>query len=183
MTFILAPSPSRGLEPGVRQPLEEHRVLRLVAVRIGLGQQIRRTRLARQPPDAVLRVRLRAHKDVLALHLQVVLAQVDQHPLQIVAVLTDRPPAVLFDDLLRDPRLDLGLEDVALYLEIDGVLAQHLLVQGRKLNSHLILPLARRVDPTNALRRAYAPDGNAPTEARQNLIATEAPPQSRAAAR
>ena len=71
---------------------QEHRALGLIAIRIGFGQQFGRTGLARQPPMRYSTWGLGTHEDVLARHLQVVLAQVDQHPLELIAVLADRPP-------------------------------------------------------------------------------------------
>src|SRR3954454_8343260 len=136
MTFMVAPLLSSGQQPGVRQPPYKQRVLNLIAVRVRLGQQLRRPRVTRKPSNAVLLVRLCAYEDVLSRHFKVVHAKVDEHPLQLVAVLANRSTAVLLNDFSRHPRLDLALQDVALHLEINRMLALHLLVQGRKLNTH-----------------------------------------------
>src|SRR3954468_1741142 len=136
MTFMVAPLLSSGQQPGVGQPPYKQRVLDLIAVRVRLGQQLRRPRVTRKPSNPVLLVRLCAYEDVLILHFKVMHAKVDEHPLQLVAVLTNRPTAVLLNDFSRHPRLDLALQDVALHLKINRMLALHLLVQGRKLNTH-----------------------------------------------
>src|SRR3954447_8625383 len=108
MTFMVAPLLSSGQQPGVGQPPYKQGVLNLVAVRVRLGQQLRRPRFTRKSSNTVLLVRLCAYEDVLTLHFKVVHAKVDEHPLQLVAVLANRPTAVLLNDFSRHPRLDLA---------------------------------------------------------------------------
>src|ERR1700751_545580 len=69
-----------------------------------------------------------------------VLTQVDQHPLELVAVLADRALAVLFDGCFVDMRSHIGLQNVPLNLHVRGVLACDLFVHRRELDSHVSHP-------------------------------------------
>src|SRR3954447_22860261 len=155
MTFMVAPLLSSGQQPGVGQPPYKQRVLNLSAVRVRLGQQLRRPRFTRKPSNTVLLVRLCAYEDVLTLHFKVVHAKVDEHTLKLVAVLANRPTAVLLNDVSRHPRLNLALQDVTLHLKINRMLPLHLLVQGRKLNTHDSPPSSDATIPHQAPRRHH----------------------------
>ncbi|WP_308259091.1 hypothetical protein [Pseudonocardia sp. H11422] len=116
-------------KPGVAQTPEKYGVLRLVAVMEDLVEEFRRY-VVPDHSDSPFLVRLGADENVLSRHFEVVLAKVGENPLEIVAVLTDGSAPMLVDQLRRDTRLDLGLEDVLLDLAIDGVLARVLFIEG-----------------------------------------------------